>query len=386
MDENKGSKIFGGGYKTNSRSSNLELLRILAMLSIVAHHSVVNSGIMDSLGFNALTSNMLFLQLWGMWGKTAINVFVLITGYFMCTSNLTWQRFAKIYLEAKFYRILFWIIFLFAGYEVISFSSIFKMAFGYLQGINGGFTSSFFAFYLLIPFMNALIEKLGKDMWRLIMLLLAMFTITSTFFFNDVIFHHVFWYVTLYFVAAYIRLYPTQWMNSSKVTGVLLGVTVILAILSVLVIDGLGFYLNIDKDWGVSYFMVADSNKLLAFVVGCSAFLFFKNLKMKNSVVINRIAATTFGVLCIHANSDAMRQWLWKDLLGIAGFYELSLLQLIIAMTLVTVGVFVVCSILDTFRIYLIEKPVLSLLNRYDEHIRKMANRMLTRIENVVNQ
>lgn len=35
---------FGGGGK---RSSNIELFRILSMLMIVAHHYVVNSGLID---------------------------------------------------------------------------------------------------------------------------------------------------------------------------------------------------------------------------------------------------------------------------------------------------------------------------------------------------
>ena len=75
---------------TNQRSSNLELLRIVLMLTIVAHHFVVNSGIMEEYG--DITVNMIFLQLYSMWGKIAINAFVMITGYFMCTSRLTWKR------------------------------------------------------------------------------------------------------------------------------------------------------------------------------------------------------------------------------------------------------------------------------------------------------
>lgn len=32
--------------------------------------------------------------------------------------------------------------------------------------------------------------------------------------------------------------------------------------------------------------------------------------------------STTFGVLLIHANSDVMRKWLWKDLLNNTGMYS----------------------------------------------------------------
>lgn len=356
-------------YNSKARSSNLELLRIIAMLVIVAHHSVVNSGISDQFSFASISPNMIFLQLWGMWGKTAINAFVMITGYFMCTSKLTWKRFAKIYLEAKFYRVLFFIIFVIAGYEVISAKSVFKLLFGYIYGINVGFTSSFFAFYLFIPFMNALIEKLEKDLWKLILLLVGFFTIASTFFFNNTVFHHVFWYMTLYFVAAWIRLYPSKWMQNVKLTGAALCLFVLLSVVSVFVIDILGYLLHMDKNWALSYYMVSDSNKLLAFLVGVSAFLFFKNLKIKNSRIINGVASTTFGVLLIHANSDAMRQWLWKDLLNVPGMYDMSLVDLCVTEVAVMFGVFAVCSTIDCLRIQFIEKPVFRWINDNDEKI-----------------
>lgn len=62
-----------------------------------------------------------------------------------------------------------------------------------------------------------------------------------------------------------------------------------------------------------AYFFVTDFNTFLAVVTGISTFLFFKNWKIKYSKFINTVSATTFGILLIHANSDSMRQWLWKD-------------------------------------------------------------------------
>ena len=350
---------------TKQRLSNLELLRILAMLFIVAHHSVVNSGIAEQFDIFHITPNTIFLQLWGMWGKTAINVFVLITGYFMCTSKLTWQRVAKIYLEAKFYKVIFFVVFLVAGYEKISLKSIFDLCFGYLRTINAGFVGSFLVLYLLIPFMNAWIEKLGRDLWKLVGLFLTIFTVTSTFFFNSNVFHYVFWYMTLYLTAAWFRLYPSKWTNDKKITGILFAVSVILAYCSVLAINFLVDFLHMDRSWMFSYYFVSDSNKFFAFLVGTSAFLFFKNITIKQSKIINLVSSTTFGVLCIHANSDAMRQWLWRDLLHVPQMYHWNFVILIIANIAMTVGIFAVCSLIDMLRIWFVEKPVFIWLNQH---------------------
>ena len=88
----------------NKRQSNIELLRIVSMFLVVAHHYVVNSGVNELFDFSKpVSANTLFLQWWGMWGKTAINAFVLITGYFMCRSRLTIRKMLKLYLEVQFY-------------------------------------------------------------------------------------------------------------------------------------------------------------------------------------------------------------------------------------------------------------------------------------------
>ena len=100
---------------------------------------------------------------------------------------------------------------------------------------------------------------------------------------------------------------------------------------------------------------MADSNKILAFLTALSAFCFFKNLNIKNSKFINTVAASTFGVLLIHANSDAMRQWLWKDTLNNVGMYDSNLIYLHAFASVI--GVFVVCTIIDIFRRKLIEDP-----------------------------
>lgn len=84
------------------------------MLLIVAHHYVVNSGLMAADGpiyANPLSWRSLFLLLLGAWGKTGINCFVMITGYFMCKSHITAKKFAKLVGEWLFYRYLLHAIF-----------------------------------------------------------------------------------------------------------------------------------------------------------------------------------------------------------------------------------------------------------------------------------
>ena len=111
----------------------------------------------------------------------------------------------------------------------------------------------------------------------------------------------------------------------------------------------------------VFFFFVSDSNKPLAIATAVCAFLFFKNLKLGYSKVINTIAASAFGVLLIHANSDAMRKWLWKDTLDNVGHYAGNIYLHAILSVLV---IYVICTVIDFIRIQLLEKPVFKVIDQ----------------------
>ncbi len=104
------------------RRSNLELFRIISMLFILAHHYVVHSGFLSSgpIVDNPLSLHSQFLLLFGAWGKTGINCFVLFSGYFMCEKHITLKKFLKLLLEILFYKALVAFLFSVTGYYRMS--------------------------------------------------------------------------------------------------------------------------------------------------------------------------------------------------------------------------------------------------------------------------
>lgn len=336
------------------RQSNLELMRIVLMLLIIAHHYVVNSGALALLPEGA-RSNALFLLVFGMWGKAAINAFVLVTGYFMCTSRLTWVKVLRLWLQTKFYRLTIFLIFAAVGYEILSISGLLHVLFNLAENVGNGFTSSFFVFYLFIPFLNKLISALDRlELDRLLALLLAVFVGTVTLF-ESRAFNEVCWYVVLYLLAARIRLYPSRLTESRFATKVFFWASVALSVLSVIFLGLEG----LDRaDPVLAFYFMIDSSKLMAFLSGLSCFLFFKNLPMSRSTFVNSVASTTYGVLLIHASSSAMRQFLWGDLLDVTGAFSLPLPALVLHALCSVVGVFAVCSLIDYVRLTLLERPL----------------------------
>lgn len=317
------------------------------MMLIIAHHYVVNSGLIDVIFTDPLNSKSIFLLLFGAWGKTGINCFLLITGYFVCKSEINMKKFLKLLIQVEFYKILFFAIFNFTGYSSFSYKDLFKAVVP-IWNMQQNFTSCFLIFFLCIPFLNILVRNMTEKQHRNLLALTSFFYIllgSIPKFHID--FNYVTWFCIIYFIGSYLRLYPFRFFESNKNRIISLLVTIIASAASVVALHYLGLKYNYHT-WA---FLLADSNKILAVLTSITAFIFFKNLKIPYNKFINTVASTTFGVLLIHANSDTMRQWLWKDFLNNVGHFQNN--EIYFHAILSIFGIFIVCSILDYLRIKL---------------------------------
>ena len=360
----KVSKNFGGGDEPNyTRSSNLELFRIITMLFIVAHHYVVNSGLtaIDGPVYADITSwKSLFLLLFGAWGKIGINCFILITGYFMSISNITAKKYMKLIGIIMFYKLALFAIFLLTGYEVFSLKTLVWTILP-ITSVTQGFGSCFLIFYLCIPFINILIKNLNeKQHIYLVLLLSFVYIFFGTIKVLNVDMNYVSWFMVIYLFSAYIRRYPKDIFSDVRFWKWCMIGTLLLSAFSVVICAWLGAVLNRN----MAYFFVTDSNTFLAVVTSLSAFMYFKNLKIKNNKFINTVAASAFGVLLIHANSDTMRRWLWQDVLHNVEVYDT--VYLVLHAILSVVVIYIVCTCIDYLRIRYIERPFFKVWDKYE--------------------
>lgn len=353
--------------KMGGRNSNLELYRIVAMFLIVCHHYVVNSGLtLGCLSSDFSNANNVFAQLFGAWGKTGINCFMLITGYFMCKSHITLQKFLKLMGQIYFWRFVIFFVFCLFGIEQVSFTGLVKLIIP-IPMVETNFTSCFILFWLFIPFLNILIENLNKKM-HLRLLALCLFIYSFLYFLPKVhvVYNYVSWFIVLYFIASYLRLYPVRKDSDAKFWFFATMVSII-ASLSM----SIGYMILSGK--GLLWSFLVDSNAPMALVVSICSFMWFKNIKIKQSKWINLVGASTFGVLLIHANSDAMRQWLWVDTLQNVKWFSSD--YFLLHMLISTVSIFVICILLDRLRIIFVERPI---MKRYSKLIERCSTRIVT--------
>lgn len=347
------------------RSSNIELYRIIMMLIIIAHHLVVNSWVMADFDFNNITGNMIFLYLFGFGGKPMINGFLLITGYFSIKGKFTIEKALKVLAEIVFYKVGFYFLFCLIGIQTFEVQSFKESLFYVFYAGHTAFPAAYFWLYLLTPFLNKLVDGLSKRNYQCLLgILLMYFTIISTVIDSVDTFNELGWYVTVYLIGGYLRLYEPKILNNGVKSGCLALASLIACYLSILlIIKG-----NTDGTTEISpYYYVSNAHKLLGVLLAITSFQFFRHLKVPTSRVINTIASSIFGVLLIHANSATMRQWLWRDFLDIRGHYEWEWLPLY--STICVVAIFLVCTALDLIRIHLLEKPTFMVYRKIEENL-----------------
>ena len=354
------------------RSSNLELYRIICMLMIVAHHYVVSSGLTlpdGPLFTNGFSLKSGFLWLFGMFGKTGINCFMMITGYFMCQSIITIRKFLKLFLEIYFYKILIYIVFLITGYESFSALRAVKLIMPFWEFKND-FVSCFIVFYMTIPFWSILVHNMTRRQHQLLLiLLLSCYTLCGSIPTFGLSYNYITWFGIIFLMASYFRMYPAPIFEKKSLWGWLTLLSILVAVASVLFL----------WRFNALYWFMSDCHKFFAVVIAVCSFLWFKNLKINFSKIINAFGAATFGVLLIHANSPAMRTWLWKDFVDCVGHYSLPLGQLVLFSVGVVIAVFVVCNLIDQLRIATLE---MWFFRWYDEKLSDKADRFFLRLTN----
>lgn len=208
-----------GKTNVSKRESNLELFRIIVMFLIVAHHYVVNSGLTSLIYKDLTAKRSLFLLLFGAWGKTGINCFLLITGYFMCQSQISLKKFLKLLFTLEFYKLTIYLIFLAMGRIEFSVLGFAKNMLPFTD-VSDNFFGCYLLFYLFIPFLNILIQNMNEAQHRwLLLLCVYVYVVLATLQHCSVTMNYVTWFMVLYIIASYMRLYPKKIFSSKKIWG-----------------------------------------------------------------------------------------------------------------------------------------------------------------------
>ena len=157
------------------RSSNFELLRIFAMLLIITYHYALFSNFRFSAG--TLSFNRLFYQSMLLDGKTGVNLFVMISGYFMVKSRgVRTSKVLQLWGQCFFWIVGIWLVF---HKRITGFGGMPQDTFrGKLFFLSSGvqwFISTYMVMYLLSPYINVMLTSLSRTMFRRMLVITGIF-------------------------------------------------------------------------------------------------------------------------------------------------------------------------------------------------------------------
>jgi len=355
------------------RLANFELLRLIAMLMVIALHYFYYSGMLPTL-IDHLEGQHILALILESFCIVAVNVFVMISGYFMVLSRFKFRRFFRLVCQVLFYTLLIPLVLSIFGLPVIAEQDGLYGMILYLLPISTvhyWFITAYLLLYLISPFLNAAFEKIEKiKLQKIIFILLIIFCGIKSFIpvmLNLDSFGYDFgWFICLYLVGAYIRIYGLPFMDR-KYIGLMI----------YLICASLIFFLKI-----LSHYLYAKTgyfkyfydipfhyNFILVFLAAIGLFYSFINIKIEDGIIadlIRKMAPLCLGIYLLHMNIDIRDNWYpWTENL-FGNLHELGIFGTFLNMIVTVLFVFIVGIIIDFVRSHISNSVERNLIEQYE--------------------
>jgi len=331
---------------------------------IIAHHVAVHSDFAIVAG--TVSVDILWIKLLKIGGKIGVNIFVLISGYFLITANSAkTSKVLKIWLQLFSYSVVIFLAVSICGAQPFGVKALIKrmLPISYTQW---WFASTYFVLYLISPFINKMLNAFTKKEYqRFLLLLLFCWSIVPTITNMPLESNSLLWFLFLYAVSGYIRLYVDVAAINSRKCIIIALVVLLLTYLCALLLDMLGTKISFFAKHAVSFFYM---EKLHILIVSLMLFMGFAGANIGYKPFINIVSSSCFGIYLIHDDSY-IRVLLWKTLFkNSAHQYSNYLIPYTI---LQIVSVFAICAGIELLRINFVEKMYLKPLNTLSNWIDK---------------
>ena len=359
------------------RQANFEILRVVAMLMIVFWHFIQNvmmrTGAMEESSIVCIF-NYIILQYGMILCCVGVNLYVMITGYFLVDKSFKSNRFFRVWIQTAFYSIIIALIFYITQPKSVSIKDI-LVGFIPIRSSAYWFVTDYLGLILIAPFLGKAAKALS---YRHYIRLLAVIILVGTNFIGGYPFgdsmggnmgYSLIWFVCLFMIGAFIRLHGNKipsynYLKLYIITG---GFVFIYFVIRQFIKTGFSFEGFKYEDLHYNSFPA-----ILAFLL----FTWFKCKNIQNNNFTSflvKIAPYTFGVYLIH-NNRFVSNHLWNAIPNnIHNSY-----YTIFAAIAICVTIFIICIIIDyvrdkLFRISGTHNFILLLSNQFDNKLKNIV-------------
>jgi len=306
-----------GGKK---RMANLELLRCAAMMMVVVLHYLGKGGLLADLTKESLGTAEALAWLIESFCIVAVNVYMFISGYFLCMSSFKPGRLIQLWLQVWMYSVAAGLAGALTGVLAETpfdthylLTLLFPVSMGHYW-----FMTAYVYLYLLLPFVGPAVRKMTKQQMQIALgFLFFTFCILKSVLpvrlEMDEQGYDCLWYLCVFLAAAYVRRFGGALLkNKMRCLSLYVGCCL-------LIFTGTMALREIyQRTGGLERMMkmCLEYNHILPFLAAVGLFGFFSQLKIKGRIAedINRIAPYTLGVYLLHENLGL--RYSWQEWLG----------------------------------------------------------------------
>lgn len=321
--------------------ASFEVLRVLAMIMIVTAHYMEKGGLLHSLIQDKSASNFLFWILENMC-VVSVNIYVLISGYFLVDKRFKLSKAVDLWCRVFFYSVVVAAVMLFSGaVPPEHFTNLYQLQFYLLPILNGHywFVTAYVLMYLFSPLLGRAVRCISKrELQTVIMVLLILMCFVKTIIpvplATDEFGNHYGWFLCLFLIAAYIRIYGIPFFKNGKVAfGVyifsVLG-SLLYHFMAAVLVEQAGKYEHLLK-------LPQHHNFIFVLTGALGLFYVFKHWNMKGNWFTRylvKLAPYTLGVYLLHEH--LLVRYLWIDWLKVSSEYGgFRILHMILSVILV---------------------------------------------------
>ena len=328
------------------RERQFEVMRTFAMFFIVVYHCLTH-GVGGEYDFSvhspASLSNILFSDILLVFSSIAVNLYVLVSGYFLSDLDFKMSRIVRTWVLACFYSCAITIMMMSLGLATFNIVSIGKSFFP-LSTDAYWFVTQFIGLMILSPFLAMLVRRLSYKQFVGLLIggaficlaIIPDFPLGKRF---HVAHGNSVWsFAYLFMIAGFIRHY-IQDVSKCKLS------IAVIAVITLIIACELFFgyhhgYVNL---FWFNY-------NGLPFILSVLVFVFVRQMRVPDSGfwnVLVRLAPYSFGVYLIH-DQLMVRGWLWSHV-PIRSFCNQWIYPVVILGLCVII--FLSCAFVDAFRI-----------------------------------
>lgn len=343
------------------RERNFEVMRTLAMFFIVIYHCLTH-GVGSEYGFSiqhpASIFNFAFSDFLLVFSSISVNLYVMVSGYFLANSRFKVSRIGRTWLNACFYSCIITIVFMSLSLKPWSVASLVKSFFP-LSTDAYWFVTQYIGLLILSPFLALIIRQLSYRQYVALLIggaflclsIIPDFPLGKRF--HVAHGNSVWCFAYLFVIAGFIRHHLGKLS-----TGKLVASIVLVVILTMVCDIYMGYNGSVVHLYWLNY-------NALPFILSVLAFVFIKQMNIPSSMLWNlmvKAAPYTFGVYLIHDHL-LVRDYLWKTVSLTSYGQQWMYLFYVLGLCLL---IFVLCAFADA-----IKKRLFTLFN-IDKRVAKL--------------